>query len=39
MSRKITLLVLLAAGYTMALGLNCIPNIGNGLQIPGLNLG
>lgn len=38
MKRKISLLVLLGAGYTLALGLNCIPNIANGLAIPGLTL-
>lgn len=36
MKRKVTLMVLLAAGYAMALGLNCIPNIGTGINIPGI---
>lgn len=38
LKRRVRLMVLLAAGYTLALGVSCIPNIGNGLQLPGLNL-
>lgn len=33
MARKFAALALLTSGFTMALGLNCLPNIGIGLNI------
>ncbi|MFO0837879.1 MAG: hypothetical protein U1D55_05085 [Phycisphaerae bacterium] len=31
--RKLALLLIVASGYVMALGLNCIPNIGSLLRL------
>jgi len=32
MTRKFTALALLSTGFTMALGLNCLPNLGTSFQ-------
>ncbi len=32
--RKLALLLIVASGYALALGLNCLPNIGSLIRIP-----
>lgn len=41
MARKFAMLALLSGGFTMALGLNCLPNIGTSFSgiLNGLGLG
>jgi hypothetical protein len=36
MSKRKVLVLLLSGGFMMALGLNCLPNIGGSLVIPNL---
>lgn len=39
MKRKVSLFVLLAMGYSMALGMSCIPNISGGGPGPDIRFG